>query len=59
MLNSVMVSRILELSEKKTRYERLKIMISNWKNVVYVAIITLTVKVALEQLALAFIKMRA
>ena len=52
-MNIVMMSRVMELTEKQTRFQRVRILMSNWKSVAIVVIIFLTAKVAAEQLAMA------
>ena len=48
----VLHERILELSEFKSKHERLKRFVSNWKNVVYLSIGLLTLKSIAEQMVL-------
>jgi hypothetical protein len=52
-MNIVMASRIVELSEKKKKLDRLKQKVRNWKGIALVSILFLTVKVACEQLMMA------
>ena len=52
-MNVVTISRILELSEKRSRFYRLKLMISNYKAVVFVSIAALTLKSIAEQIVMA------
>jgi len=52
-MNIVMASRIVELSEKKKKLDRLKQKVRNWKGIAFVSILFLTVKVACEQLMMA------
>jgi len=52
----VMHERILELSEFKSKHERLKRFVSNWKNVVFVALVAMTLKVVAEQLVLILVR---
>ena len=55
-MNIVLVERIVELSEVKSRFERLKRLMTSWKTVCITAVIALTVKVAAEQLAMMLIR---
>jgi hypothetical protein len=52
-MNPVILDRILEISESKTRWERTKKYVSNWKGVAIVAIGLLTAKSAIEQIVMA------
>lgn len=49
-MNIVMVERIVELSETKSRHKKLKRFLSNWRHVAYMSVGVLTLKVAAEQL---------
>jgi hypothetical protein len=51
-MNYVLVQRMLELSEHKTRFERLKEVITDWKYVALLSVGILTLKVAAEQLVM-------
>lgn len=51
-MNTVMISRILELSESRSRLYRLKRLMSNWKYVVVMSLSALTLKVMAEQLVM-------
>jgi len=51
-MNIVMRDRILELTEKPTRFQKIKQIVSNWKGVCIVAVLALTLKSAAEQLVL-------
>ena len=55
-MNIVMVDRINELSERKSKLQKLKEVISNWKAVVVVSVLALTLKSAGEQLAMMLIR---
>ena len=55
-MNIIMFERIVELSEFKTRHERLKLFVRNWRNVVYLSVGLLTMKIACEQLVMIFIR---
>jgi hypothetical protein len=52
MINIVMIDRILEITERRTRFQKIKQMVSNWKSVCIVAVLALTLKSAAEQLVL-------
>jgi hypothetical protein len=52
-MNYVLVQRMLELSEHRTRFERLKKIITDWKYVMLVSVGILTMKIAAEQLVMA------
>ena len=52
-MNSVIIDRIAELSERKGKFYRLKLMISNYKAVVFVSIAALTLKSIAEQIIMA------
>lgn len=54
MINIVLIDRIRELSETKTPFRRIKEMSSNWKAVVVVSVLALTLKSAAEQIVLLF-----
>lgn len=49
----VLHERILELSEFKSKHERLKRFVSNWKNVVFIALLAMTLKTIAEQIVMA------
>jgi hypothetical protein len=51
-MNRVVTDRIIEISENKGRFEKLKSFIQNWKHVCFIAILALTLKTAAEQLIL-------
>ncbi len=55
-MNIVLADRINELSEHKTRFERVKKFSSNWKMVIAVSVTALTLKVAAEQLAMILLR---
>ncbi len=50
MINIVLAETIISLSETKTRFERVKKKVSNWKAVIVFSILAMTLKVASEQL---------
>lgn len=52
-MNTVLLSRMVELSELKTRHQKIKEIVAHWRGVAIVAILALTLKVAAEQLILA------
>jgi len=49
-MNRVMFEHMVHLSEKKPRLYKLKKIASDWRSVVIVSILALTLKVASEQL---------
>jgi len=51
-MNIVMIDRILELSETRSKFEKLKQYMSNWRYVAITSIGFLTAKVAAEQLVM-------
>jgi hypothetical protein len=51
-INYVVYSRIASLSEFKTRFSRIKKIVTNWKQVAIFSIGLFTVKVMAEQLLL-------
>lgn len=53
VMNQVLIQHILELSETKTRFQRIKRSMSDWRKVVMVVIVTITIKVMIEQLWMA------
>jgi hypothetical protein len=55
-MNIVMLDRILELTEKKTRFEKLRKIFSNWSYVAWLAIALFTLKIGAEQLAMIFLR---
>lgn len=52
-MNVVIFSRMAELSENRGRLYRMKLMISNYKAVVFVSIAALTLKTIAEQIVMA------
>lgn len=52
-MNQVLIQHILELSETKTRFQRIKRSMSDWRKVVMMVIVTITIKVMIEQLWMA------
>lgn len=52
-MNQVLIQHILELSETKTKFEKIKRAMSDWKKVAFVVIVLMTGKVAIEQIWLA------
>jgi len=55
-MNIVMLDRILELTDKRPRFYKIKLFVKNWKTVTLVSIVFLTAKVAAEQLVMIFIR---
>lgn len=55
-MNIVTASRIIEITEKKSRLHRIKEFSSNWKMVIIVSVGALTFKIAAEQLVLIIIR---
>lgn len=55
-MNVVLIEQIKHLSETKTRFEKIKQFSSNWRAVIAISLIALTLKVCAEQLALAIIR---
>jgi hypothetical protein len=51
-MNIVIANRIVEISEAKTRFHKIKNIASNWKAVIIVSILALTLKTAAEQLVM-------
>ena len=51
-LNIVIADRIVEISEAKSRFQKIKNIASNWKAVIIVSILGLTLKTAAEQLVM-------
>ena len=51
-MNLLIAERIIELSERKSRFTKLKLFLSEWKNVAYLSIGILTLKIAAEQLVM-------
>ncbi len=54
--NIVLHERIIELSEFESRFSKLKRLIANWKNVVFIALLAMTPKVMAEQLVLILVR---
>lgn len=52
VMNIVTINRILELSETKTRFEKIKKFSCNWRLVCVTSLVVITLKVAMEQLAM-------
>jgi len=55
-MNIVIWDRINELSESKTKFYKLRSMVSNWKAVVMVCVLAITLKSIAEQFALMLIR---
>ena len=55
-MNRVTIDRIIELSEPKTKFQRIKQFSQNWKNVIFISMLAMTLKVIAEQLAMAVIR---
>jgi len=55
-MNIVIADRIIEITQPKTRFEKIKSILSNWKAVIIVSILALTLKTAAEQLILITIR---
>jgi hypothetical protein len=51
-VNIILYSRMAELSENKSRFYRVRKLMSNWKVVAMVAIALFTAKIAAEQAVL-------
>ena len=51
-INPVLAERIMTLTEVRTRFEKIKSFVSNWKNVAWLSVGLFTIKVGIEQLAL-------
>lgn len=49
-INLVLAERIMTLTEVRTRFEKLKSFVSNWKNVVWLSIGLFTMKLAAQEL---------
>lgn len=49
-MNLVMFSRILEITDKKSRFSKIREMSSNWRAVIVVSVGALTLKTIAEQL---------
>jgi hypothetical protein len=52
-MNIIILNRIIELTEPKSRFYKIKNIVTNWKGVVVVSIVALTLKVIAEQIVLA------
>jgi hypothetical protein len=55
-MNQVIIDRIAEVSETRSRFHQLKKRVSDWKFVILVTVLTFTLKVGAEQLAMLFIR---
>ena len=55
-MNIVLFDRIIELSETKTKFQKIKEISANWRMVIIISIAALTLKVAAEQLAMLLIR---
>ena len=55
-MNIVMFDRILELTEKKPRFYKIRSLACNWKAVTFVCVAALTLKAIAEQLAMMLIR---
>ena len=55
-MNLLIRSRIIELSEIKTKHERLKRFVSNWKHVAWLSVGLFTMKVASEQIIMLIVR---
>lgn len=54
--NIILHERILELSEFKSKHERLKRFVSNWKHVAWLSVGLFTVKVGIEQIIMLIVR---
>lgn len=52
-MNYILAEHIVYLSEKKSRLDRLKSMVNNWRTIAFFSLLTITVKSAIEQIILA------
>lgn len=52
-MNIVIADRIIEITQPKTRFEKIKSIASSWKVVIIVSILAFTLKTAAEQIVLA------
>lgn len=55
-MNIIILSRIIEITEKKPMFFKIRQMVSNWKALVIYSALFLTCKVAAEQLAMMVIR---
>lgn len=55
-INLVLAERIMILTEMKTRFEKLKAFVSNWKNVAWLSVGLFTMKIALEQIIMLIVR---
>lgn len=53
-MNKIIASRIIELSENKPMFYKLRMIMKDYKMVIAVTIIAYTLKVAAEQLVMLF-----
>jgi hypothetical protein len=51
-MNIVIADRIIEITQPKSRFHKIKSIVSNWKAVIIVSILAMTLKAAAEQLVL-------
>lgn len=55
-INLVLAERIITLTEVRTRFEKLKSFVSNWKHVAWLSVGIFTMKVGIEQLVMLFVR---
>lgn len=55
-VNIVLAERILTLTEVKTRFEKIKSFVSNWKHVAWLSVGLFTVKIASEQIIMLIVR---
>ena len=55
-INLVLAERIMALTEVKTRFEKLKKFLSNWKHVAWLAVGLFTMKIAIEQIIMLIVR---
>lgn len=53
MINSVLLEHIKHISESKSRFYKLRNMVSDWRMVIVVSIAALTLKAIAEQIVMA------
>lgn len=52
-INVVLGDRIIELSETKNRFEKIKNIFYDWRKISAIVIVAITTKVAIEQIVMA------
>lgn len=55
-INLVLAERIMTLTEVRTRFEKIKSFVSNWKHVAWLSVGLFTMKIAAEQIIMLIVR---